>query len=136
VVVRLLVLLPEILEELMLEDLRCCVAFVRVVNKHLQNDVLGVCGHVGNQLLDTHKLLGLKVKLHVGRMLLEVIEQLLPWRSHDVVNLVDLIKLIVPGEKREQGEHLKENTARTPDVHLVPIVTVCEQALGRSVPTC
>lgn len=55
-----------------------------------------------DQLLDTNELLGLKVEFHVCSMLLEVVEKLLPWCTHDIVDFIDLIELIIPWEKRKE----------------------------------
>ena len=68
-------------------------------------------------------------------LLLEMVEEILPWGPHDVVNLVYLVELVVSREKWEQREDLKEDTSGSPYVHLVAVVSICEQALRGSVPT-
>jgi hypothetical protein len=55
-----------------------------------------------DELRNTHKLFGLKVELHVGRMLLEMVEKLLRGSTHNVVDFIDLVKLIIAREKREE----------------------------------
>jgi hypothetical protein len=55
-----------------------------------------------DELGNTHKLFGLKVELHVGRMLLEMVEKLLRGSTHNVVDFIDLVKLIIAREKREE----------------------------------
>ena len=49
----------------------------------------------------------------------------------DLVNLVDFI---ISWEQGEERDNLKEHAAHSPQVHLVTIVAVCQQALWRSVP--
>ena len=100
-VVRLLVLLSQLLEELVLQDLRGRVTFVRVIDQHLHDDILGICRNMRYELSYTHKLLGLEVELHVSCVLLEVIQELLRRCPHDVVNFIYLVKLII---SRKQGE--------------------------------
>lgn len=47
---------------------------------------------------------------------------------------VDLVELVVTGEQRKQRKNLEENAADSPDVHLVAVVTIGHQALGRTIP--
>lgn len=47
------------------------------------------------------------------------------WCTHDVVDFIDLIELVVAGEEREEGEDLKEHAASAPDIHFIPVVAVC-----------
>ena len=79
----------------------------------------------------------MEVELHVSCMprkssmirlitiLFEVLKQLLIRCSHDVMNLVDLVKFVVSREEWKQREDLKEDAASSPNIHFVPIVTVC-----------
>lgn len=53
------------------------------------------------ELSYTYELLGLEVELHVSCMLLEVLQELLRRCTHDVVNFIYLVKLII---SRKQGE--------------------------------
>lgn len=73
VVMGLLVLLPELLEKVVLEDLGGGVTFIGVVDQHFHDDILSVGGHMGDQLLDADKLFRLKVEFHVRGVLLEVV---------------------------------------------------------------
>ncbi len=57
----------------MLQDLRGSVTLVWIVDQHFHYDVLGICRDMRDQPSDTHKLLCLKVELHVCSMLLEMI---------------------------------------------------------------
>lgn len=52
------------------------------------------------------------------------------------MDLVDLIKLVIPRKEREQGEDFEVDATDSPIVHLVVVVTVCEEAFGRPVPAC
>ena len=70
---RLLVLLSQLFEEGMLQNLRCCVALIRVVDKHFHDDILGICAHMRDQFLDANELLGLEIELHVSSMFLEMV---------------------------------------------------------------
>jgi len=101
VVVRLLVLLSQLLEELVLQDLRGSVTFVRVVDQHLHDDILGIGRNMRYELSYTDELLGLEVELHVSCVLLKLIQELLRRGPHDVVNFIYLVKLII---SRKQGE--------------------------------
>ena len=56
--------------------------------------------------------------------------------AKDVVYLVHLVKLIISREDREQREHFEKHTADPPDVHFVPVVAVCQEALGSAIPAC
>ncbi len=76
-----------------------------------------------------------EVELHVGRIFLEFLQQLLGGRTHYIVDLVDLVQLIVAGEEGEETEDLEDDAADSPYVHLVTIVTVGEQTLGGAVPS-
>jgi hypothetical protein len=70
----------------------------------------------------------------VRRILLKGVQSFLRWRPHDVVNFVDLVKLVVAGEEREEGKYFEKDTAYTPDVHLVPVVTVSQETLRCAIP--
>lgn len=65
-----------------------------------------------------------KVELHVGRVFLEFVQQLLRRGPHDVMNPYHLVEFIVAGEEREKGENFEENATDTPEIHFVSIVTV------------
>ena len=54
--------------------------------------------------------------------------------AQDVVDLVDLVELVVAGKNVEQAEHLEEDAADAPVVHLVIVVTVSEKTLWRTIP--
>ena len=98
VVLCLLILLPQLLEEIVFKYLRGCVAFIWIVNEHLGYDVLRIGGDMGDEFLDPNELLRLKVEFHVCSVLLEVVEQFLPRRAHYVMDLIDLVELVVSWE--------------------------------------
>ena len=50
------------------------------------------------------------------------------------MNLINLVKFIVSREQRVQSDYFKKDAANAPQVHLVPVVTVSQQTLRRSVP--
>lgn len=75
---------------------------------------------------ETCSLFGREVEFHVGCVLLEAVEKLFSRRSHDVVDFVHLVQLVVAWEQREERQHFEEDSARTPKVHFVAVVTVCE----------
>ena len=58
-----------------------------------------------------------------------------PRSAQDVVNSMDLVELILTGEKRFFGYQFEENTAKTPNVHFLVIVAICHEALRSPVPT-
>ena len=50
------------------------------------------------------------------------------------MDFVHLIQLVIPREKREKGQDFKIDAAYSPVVHLVVVVAIGEEALGRPVP--
>lgn len=67
-------------------------------------------------------------------MLPKPLKQFLSRGAKNAVDLVDLVQLIRPWKQWEEANYFEEYAADTPDVHLVVIVTVCQQTLWRSVP--
>ena len=61
--------------------------------------------------------------------LLELVEQVLRRGTADVMDLVNLVYFVVSREKREERKDLEEYTADSPNIHLMVIVPVCQQAL-------
>ena len=66
---------------------------------------------------------------------LELGEELLAGRAEYIMDLMYLVELVVSGEEREEGEHFEVDAADAPVIHLVIVVTVCQQALRRPVPS-
>ena len=64
------------------------------------------------------------------------LEQFLSRGAENAVNLVDLVQLVCAWEQREQTDYFEEHAADTPDVHLIVVVTVCQQTFRRSIPAC
>ena len=56
---------------------------------------------------------------------LKLVQQLLVRSAEDVMNFVDLVEFIVTGEQGEQRDDFEHDATDTPQVHLVPVVTVC-----------
>lgn len=70
----------------------------------------------------------------MSRVLLEFLEERIFGRPDDVVDLVNLVQLVVAREERVERNDLEEHAADAPQVHLVAIVAVGQQALRRAVP--
>ena len=69
------------------------------------------------------------------RILLKRVQDLLRRRPQYVVDLVDLVQLVVAREQWKKRQYLEKDAADAPNVHLVPIMSICHQALRRAVPT-
>jgi hypothetical protein len=67
-------------------------------------------------------------------LLLKMIKELLVGCTHDIVDFIDLVQLVLPWEEGEQRQNLEKHTPCTPYVHLIAIVSVCKQAFRRPVP--
>lgn len=72
----------------------------------------------------------------MGRMFSEKVEDILAWRSDNVVDSVDLIKLIVAGKQRAQGQYLVHNASDTPNIHFVSVVSISKKTFRSAVPSC
>ena len=59
-------------------------------------------------------------------VLLKLLQQTIFWSAYNVVNLVYLVKFIISWKQRIKGNYLEKNTADTPDVHFVAVVTVSQ----------
>ena len=46
----------------------------------------------------------------------------------------DLVEFVLAGEERVLGVELEQDAADTPDVHLLGVKAISQQALGRSIP--
>jgi len=61
-----------------------------------------------HQLRDTRTFSHIgEIKLHVGRVLLEFLQELFRRGAHDVVNFNYLVELIVTWEQGKEGKDLK-----------------------------
>ena len=52
------------------------------------------------------------------------------------MDLVHLVDLVVTREQRKERDNFEEDAANAPEVHLVAVVPISEQALGCAVPAC
>lgn len=89
---------------------------------------------MGNQLGDALILFGSEFELHVRSNFLKFVKQFLGRCTEDVMNFVDLVKLILAWEQRVQGQDLEEDATDSPNIHFVAVVAVCHEAFGGSVP--
>ena len=87
----------------MSQQLRCCVSLISIVNQHLENYLLGFFRNIWYEVCDANELLRLEVKFHVSCILLEVVQELLGRCSENLMDLVDLVKLVVTWKERKQG---------------------------------
>ena len=89
----------------------------------------------GQKFLYSNAFFGWKIDLHMSGLTSKTLKNFCPWSAQDIVNSMDLVELILTGEKRFFGYQFEENTAKTPNVHFLVIVAVCHEALGSPVPT-
>ena len=68
-------------------------------------------------------------------MTLELVEECLFRRAEYVMYLVHLVELVVAGEEWEKGDDFEHDTTDTPQVHLVTVVSISQEAFRRTVPT-
>lgn len=115
--------LAQLLEVWVLEGLRRRQPMVVIVNEKLRDNVARF-RVLRYHFREARALLYREVKLHVTCDLLKLIEQLLLRRAQYVVNLVHLVELISAWEQRRQSQHLVEDAADAPIVHLVIVVAV------------
>lgn len=71
----------------------------------------------------------------MGCNLFEFVEQLLTRCTQYIVDFVNLVQFVIAGEEREQRKNFEKHAADPPIVHLVVVVAVSHQALGRPVPS-
>jgi len=64
----MLISLSQFFEVRMLQELRCCVSVISVVNDHLHDYILSFLRDMRNKLGDTNELLRCEVQLHVSSM--------------------------------------------------------------------
>mmetsp|Transcript_28098 Transcript_28098/g.69182 ORF Transcript_28098/g.69182 Transcript_28098/m.69182 type:complete len:286 (-) Transcript_28098:170-1027(-) len=107
---------------------------VWVVHEQLVDEVYALHAAVRDELLDAATLLGGEVEVHVLRPLLHLRQQVRRWRADDVVDLLDLVQLIGARKQWEQADDLEKHAPHTPHIHLIVVVAVRQQALGRAVP--
>lgn len=89
---------------------------------------------MGDHLCESFPFLLGEVNFHMRGMLPEKIQDLLARSSNDVMDLVNLVELVIAREQRAERQNFVHHAADAPDVHLVAVVTVCQQTLRSSVP--
>lgn len=65
-----------------------------------------------------------EVELHVSCIFLEIVQKTLIRRAEDIVDLMHLVNLIIARKQGEERNDLKKNTANTPKVHFVTVVSI------------
>ena len=121
----------------MLERLRSRYTIVSIVDQQLLDQVDDLRAGLGDQFRNAGSLHAPQTELgevHVARVPLELIEQLLVGGAEDVMDLVHLVKLVVAWEEGEQGNDFEHDAANAPQVHLVAVVSVSKEAFGCTVP--
>lgn len=73
----LVLLISQLLEVCMFESLGCRNTVVWIVDQQFHDEILSILAHMLNGILDASASLGRKVKLHVRRLLLKPVKQLL-----------------------------------------------------------
>ena len=107
-----------------------------VVVKQSDDNFLNFVGNVGwEEFFKASALLSWEIKFHVARNFLKLLQEGRVRRPKNVVNFLDLVHFVVAGEQGEQGKHFEENATEAPVVHLVIVVAISHQALGRAIPT-
>eukprot|EP01048_Picozoa_sp_COSAG05_P004129 COSAG05_NODE_212_length_13942_cov_18.039659_3_plen_110_part_00 len=75
-----------------------------------------------------------EIEVRVRAVSLELLEQLLGGGAQNFVDFVALVELIRAREQRKEADYLEEHAANGPDIHLVVVVPVRQQALGGTIP--
>ena len=71
----------------------------------------------------------------MGGVLLESVQESLLWGSQNIMDFVDLVKLVSSREEGEERKDFKENAAHSPNVHFVAVVAVSQKTLRGSIPS-
>jgi hypothetical protein len=74
------------------------------------------------------------VGFHMCGFALEPAKQFGTGRSEHFVDAMDLVELTGAIEERKLGNHLKKDTAVTPDIHFGVVVAVSHEAFRSAVP--
>ena len=88
-----------------------------------------------DHLLEACSLFLREVKLHVTCHFLKLIKQLFLRSSKDIMNLMNLVQLISSWKERSKCEYFEEDATDTPIVHLMIVVSICQEALRWPVPS-
>ena len=79
----------------MLQGLTCCDSVIRIINQQFCYQVLNFWACFGNQLHEASSFHCWEIKLHMGRVFLEIVEQIQRWWAKDVMDSVDLVNFII-----------------------------------------
>jgi hypothetical protein len=88
-----------------------------------------------DQMCKALRFLVREVDLHMCGMFSKVVEDLFRGSAKHFMNLIDLVKFVVAGKQRAEREDLVHDAAYAPDIHLIAVVPVGEEALRCSVPS-
>jgi hypothetical protein len=58
------------------------------------------------------------------RIFLKLLHEVVRRRPKHGVDLMDLIKLVIPGEEREKRDHFEKDATYTPKIHFVAVVSI------------
>lgn len=136
-----LIKFPEIF---MLQGLYSRDSLLRVINKQRFYEIQTIFRYARHQTVYSSSMLGRKVDFHMSslperwkfNLLSESIQNLVSGRAQNIMNLMHLIQLIVAGKDGKQGYDFKHHASHTPHIHLEIIISIREETLWSSVPTC
>ena len=109
-------LFSELFEPVMLQGLTCCYSVIRIVDQQLLDEVLNIGTSVRYQLSNTGPLNSWEIELHMGSVLLEVIEQRFFRGAQYVMNFVNLIHFIFSWKQRKSCIKFCNNGTKAPNI--------------------
>jgi hypothetical protein len=121
-------LLADLTKPWVLQSLGGRDSVISVVNEKFLDQIDYLGASLGNKFGDAGPFYASHAELsevHVRCVPLKLVQQLLVRSAEDVMNFVDLVEFIVTGEQGEQRDDFEHDATDTPQVHLVPVVTVC-----------
>ena len=118
-------LFSELFKPAVFQGLTCCYTVIRIINHQFRNEVLDIGASVRYQLNETGPLNSWEIELHVGSVLLEVVEQYFIRGAQYVVNFMYLIHLIITRKQWEERNDFEKDTSETPHVHFITIIAIC-----------
>ena len=122
----------------MLEGLRRRDAVVCVVDEQFLNEVNDFGAGLRDEFGDASTLDSSHTelcKVHVAGVALELVKECFFRRAEYVMYLVHLVELIISRKEWEKRNDFKHDTTDTPQVHLVTVVSIGEEAFRCTVPT-
>jgi hypothetical protein len=109
-------------------------AGARVEDKHLLQKFNGLRVGVLELVLERHAFtLGQRLDETQGVLAADGADNIIWGRAEQFSNDGELVDVVLSGEKRLALEHLGEDAACTPDIHLHVVLLPCEHDLRRSV---